>query len=289
MPSSFPGMDPYLEIPYFWSDVHHELISEVRAFLAPHLRPKYVARVEQVTFNLNDDDPAQDLYIVPDLRVVRRPHEPTAEERFGGGRGGVAVAEPVMVLRPRTHKAQHRYLEIRAVPSGEVVTVIEILSPANKRGGSAGRRRFQKKRDDVTAGDTNWLEIDLLRAGQRTPFGQTVPPHDYLVFSDRYTGRMIEEELEEPYQDRVQLLWPITVRQKLPVVAVPLRPGDPDVPLDLSAVLTSCYDRADYAADLDYAAPATDPLGPDDAGWADALLREKGLRPRVEPPAAPPL
>ena len=278
MPTPFPGMDPYLEIPGFWSDVHLNLISVVREFLTPNLRPKYVARVEQVTFNFNDDDPAQDLYIVPDVRVVRRPHERSAEERFGGGRGGVAVAEPVAVVRPRKHKARQRYLEIREVVSGNVVTVIEILSPSNKISGSAGRRRFQKKRDDVTASDTNWLEIDLLRAGQRTPFRSKVPPHDYLVYSDRYTGKTVEVDRKGPRQERVQLLWPITVRQRLPVVAVPLRPEDEDVPLDLAGVLTACYDRADYAADLDYAAPAADPLPGPDADWADALLREKRLR-----------
>ena len=276
MPSPFPGMDPYLEIPALWSDIHLNLIAEVQGELNPRLRPKYVARVEQVTFNFNDDDPAQDLYIVPDVRIIHRPHEPTATDRFGGG--AVAVAEPVKVVRPRTHKARHRYLEIREVAGGNVVTVIEILSPANKRGGAAGRRRFQKKRDDVTASDINWLEIDLLRAGQRTPFRSKVPPHDYLVYSDRYTGKTLEDERKGPRQERVQLLWPITVRQRLPVVAVPLRPEDHDVPLDLSGVLTSCYDRADYAADLDYAAPATDPLPGPDAEWADALLREKGLR-----------
>ncbi len=29
MPSPFPGMDPYLEPPHLWPDVHHALISAV--------------------------------------------------------------------------------------------------------------------------------------------------------------------------------------------------------------------------------------------------------------------
>jgi hypothetical protein len=28
MPSPFPGMDPYLEAPELWPDVHHRLISD---------------------------------------------------------------------------------------------------------------------------------------------------------------------------------------------------------------------------------------------------------------------
>jgi hypothetical protein len=46
MPSPFSGMDPYLETPEIWPDVHHEKISEIRAALNPRLTPRYVARVE---------------------------------------------------------------------------------------------------------------------------------------------------------------------------------------------------------------------------------------------------
>ncbi|MCK4452049.1 MAG: DUF4058 family protein [Anaerolineae bacterium] len=30
MPSPFPGMDPYLEYPVRWPDVHHSLITYIR-------------------------------------------------------------------------------------------------------------------------------------------------------------------------------------------------------------------------------------------------------------------
>ena len=43
MPSPFPGMDPYLENPALWPDVHHELISSIRALLNEVIRPRYVA------------------------------------------------------------------------------------------------------------------------------------------------------------------------------------------------------------------------------------------------------
>ena len=53
MPSPFPGMDPYLESPTIWPDVHHRLISEIQSTLNPRLRPQYVARVElRVYFSL---------------------------------------------------------------------------------------------------------------------------------------------------------------------------------------------------------------------------------------------
>jgi len=46
MPSPFPGMDPYLESPTLWPDVHHGLISHIQKSLNPALRPRDVARVE---------------------------------------------------------------------------------------------------------------------------------------------------------------------------------------------------------------------------------------------------
>lgn len=45
MPSPFPGVDPYLETPDIWPDVHHELISQIQGVLNSLLRPLYVARV----------------------------------------------------------------------------------------------------------------------------------------------------------------------------------------------------------------------------------------------------
>ena len=72
MPSPFPGMDPYLESPVIWPDVHHELISEIRAALNPNLRPSYVARVELRVYISDDDDPGREV-LVPDVRVEAAP------------------------------------------------------------------------------------------------------------------------------------------------------------------------------------------------------------------------
>lgn len=44
MPSPFPGMDPYLD-GHLFQDVHHALANEIRDRLAPHVAPKYVARL----------------------------------------------------------------------------------------------------------------------------------------------------------------------------------------------------------------------------------------------------
>lgn len=45
MPGPFPGMDPYLERPDLWPDVHQSLITYIRDALQPQLRPRYHARI----------------------------------------------------------------------------------------------------------------------------------------------------------------------------------------------------------------------------------------------------
>ncbi len=72
--------------------------------------------------------------------------------------------------------------------------------------------------------------------------------------------------------------WPVSLRQALPVIAVPLRGKDPDVPLDLNAVLRTAYEKAEYDATIDYRRDPVPLLSREDAAWAAKLLREHGLR-----------
>src|SRR5262249_50317893 len=72
--------------------------------------------------------------------------------------------------------------------------------------------------------------------------------------------------------------WPVSVRQALPVIGVPLRGKDPDVPLDLGAVLRTAYDNAAYDVSIDYRRDPVPPLSREDTAWAAKLLREHGMR-----------
>ena len=282
MPSPFPGMDPYLEDPDLWPDVHHGLISGVSEQLNAALRPsrRYVARVELRTFVFGPDDPAEDVYIIPDARIVERAARVAATRPFGGVALATATrtATPIDItgLLPRT--ARERYIEIRDASDRSVVTVIEIVSPSNKRVGSAGLRAFQRKRDDVGASDASWFEIDLLRHGTPTldlPGG--TPRTAYRAYTNRTTA-----------DGRRQLVWPIRLREPLPILMVPLRPAEPDVPLDLQAALDAAYDRAAYDADTDYGRPPVPPLDADDAAWAAGLLAARaGAGPAVPPASNP--
>ena len=69
--------------------------------------------------------------------------------------------------------------------------------------------------------------------------------------------------------------WPISVRQALPEIGVPLRGKDPEIALDLCGVFQRVYDRAAYDLSVDYRKTPEPPLKGDDAKWARNLLRNR--------------
>jgi hypothetical protein len=169
MHSSFPGMDPYLEAPSIWLDVHTSLMSIFREQLTPLLAPKYLAELEtQVVIDRLDDDP---------------------------------------------------------------------------------------------------IEIDLLRRYPRMPFDDPLPPAHYLV--------MVCKAGERPRSS----VWPISVRQPLPTIPIPVLSPDPPVPLELGQALRTAYERARYDLRVDYRQPPIPPLSPADTAWAEALTEPPGGRP----------
>jgi hypothetical protein len=254
-------MDPYLEDPNHWPNVHYGLIAEIQAQLNSKLRPRYVATIEIRAYVEPVDDPASELYRIPDCPVESLPRSPQPEWT------DEPVELPTMDLSDEIEEALIIIVEPR---SREVATVIEVLSPSNKVPGAQGRRSYTKKRDDVMHSPAHWVEIDLLRSGRPTfPRGRLRP--EYAVHVSRAERRP------------KGLVWPVRLRAPLPIVSIPLRGGDPDVPLDLQAVLSAVYDRGAFDLLIDYREPPTPPLAPDADAWADALLRQRGLRPGPRP------
>jgi hypothetical protein len=162
------------------------------------------------------------------------------------------------------------YIEIVDVKSGHrVITSIEVLSPANKHAGE-GQRLFVKKREDMQRAGVNMVEIDLLRGGERVlmiPRAQIPPSHrtDYQVCAWRAA------------QPGSVLLYRVPLRERLPVIAIPLRPSDPDALLDIQAVVDQCYRNGGYD-DIDYTDEPEPRLRKGDAAWANTLLKEQGQR-----------
>jgi len=265
MPSPFPGMDPYLENPVLWPGVHQGLVTYIRAALNAVLPPGYVADIGERVYIVQ---PERSVY--PDVVVLEQPLTQTG--RGSGGAATAVASDPPLVLTYEPVEIREVFVEI--LPVGEesrVVTVIEVLSYSNKTPGHEGRKLYLTKQREILESQTHLLEIDLLRTGEHTVAVSREQllkkcRWDYLVCLHRGGhGNRFE-------------VWPITIRQRLPRILVPLADGDPDVVLDLQAVFDRCYDEGAYARRIDYRRDPPIPLEGEDAEWADKLLREKGLR-----------
>jgi hypothetical protein len=166
----------------------------------------------------------------------------------------VPIDEPLVLNR----------VEIRALPEQQLVTVIEILSPANKRPGSEDQATYLQKRRTLLRAAVHLMEIDLLRGGQWPPLERPVSPASYYVTLSRWDRRPAAE------------VWPIGLEQALPALPVPLLPPDPDVALDLGDAVASVYEGAGYATQIDYRQPLPPPpLSAEDAAWVEAVLAER--------------
>jgi hypothetical protein len=262
MPSPFPGMDPYLETPDLWPDVHHGLISQIQAVLNPLVRPRYVARVELRVYISDDDDPGREA-IIPDVRIEKAKRKSNKKSR---ATAAVAVVEPLIIPFLIDDEIEEARIEVRHLETGALVTLIEVLSPTNKIRGARGRQSFMAKRQETLASDVHWVEIDLLRAGVPSVTRPPLVPSDYRIVVSR-SGKRNKARY-----------WPVSVRQPLPVIGVPLRSPDADVPLDLGGVLQAAYDRGAYDVSIDYRQEPDPPLSTADVAWADQLLRQKRVR-----------
>ena len=66
-------------------------------------------------------------------------------------------------------------------------------------------------------------------------------------------------------------LWPLRLRDRLPVIPIPLAGDDPDVTIDLQELLEAKFEAAGYEDYVDRNSPQS-PLDPDDAKWAESLI-----------------
>jgi hypothetical protein len=263
-------MDPYLEA--HWRDIHARLVIYACDALQGVLPSPLRARVEESVL-LETPQGLRDHPLFPDVRVVEYTSKRGPETRPGST---TAVAEPVLV-KTAPESVTETFLEIIDRESGNrVVTVVEFLSPANKSPGP-NREQYRRKQKEICSSDSNLVEIDLNRFGSHTlafplahlkPQGRT----GYMACVLRATRRGMAEVY-------LMALW-----QRLPVIKVPLRPEDHDVPLDLQALVEQCYRNGAYEGTINYAVDPDPPLLGAERDWAEEWLREKGLRPRKKPP-----
>jgi hypothetical protein len=255
MKSPFPGMDPYLE--EHWRDVHHRFLTYACDELQDRLPDDLRARLEERVFVEPEFGGGRGIY--PDIRIVEHPI------RDGGTAlaSDVAIAEPLIIFA-ESEPATEGFIEIIDVGSGNrVVTVIELLSDSNKQPGE-GQDLYRKKQRECLQGGANLVEIDLLRSGKRV---LAVPPA-LIPPSHRTTYQICVTRGSRPRKYEV---YRAPLAEPLPVIRVPLRSEDADVPLNLQALIDRCYHHGRYD-DIDYRAALVPPLEPAEAAWANELL-----------------
>jgi hypothetical protein len=256
MRPEFPGMDPWLEHPDVWSDLHNRLITAISDALGPQVVPRYVVRVKSRTTVLSELDV---------VLVYRRDLGVRAVDRSAPRRtGGVAVLErpridPVPVLVPIIDEIEETFLWIQELPSRKLVTVIEVLSPTNKKTEEA-RRECLKKRDSFHRSAVNFVEIDLLRAGEPMPVRDAPARGDYRILVCR------------PRKSRSADLYVFSYTTAVPDVPIPLLPEDAEPILHLNDVLHDVMNRACYDLTADYTRPLQPPLRAQDEAWAESIL-----------------
>ena len=262
-------MDPYLE--GYWESIHASVVPLISAALNETLPDDLVARPElRIVLGGEEDeesDPPSARGRKPDVRVVA----PGDEHFFtADADGGLALLAPprAVVVDVLEEETTQKYVKIREPDGGRVVTVIELLSPSNKRGD--GREQFLAKRRGFLLRGVNFVEIDLVRGGGdwREMFTERARLPRRAVATYRAVTRL------PPRTDvgRRVILMPMPLREPLPALPIPLRQGEPPVTLALQPLIDRVYHGTRSGQLIDYARPPEPPLEADDAAWFADLL-----------------
>ena len=261
----FPGMNPYLESARLWPEVHNSLVALMKSYLRRRLPFRYfVIMEERAGIGIHPPPEPAYRYIKPDLGITG-----TSRRRQPATAAAVAPPETdagaMAVLLPFRETVSEWYITISDRNSDELVTILELLSPSNKRSGE-GRIQYEDKRNSIFESSTHLVEVDLVRQGQPMP-------------AQGYDG-------DAPYRHLVSrgptrpaaALYPFGLQAPIPDVAVPLLAGDAEPKIPLNELLHNLYRDDYYANYVDYGADPEGPLSDADRVWMDGLLREKGLR-----------
>lgn len=257
MRSRFPGMDPYLE-GADWPDVHSSFAYVIKRQLVPQLTPKYFARIEK--YVVTDKDPQLNLGIVyPDMEVWQKP--PDMLQEPGTAHMTRPAFTPPTVTFPFLAEIELHIpiVELWDKDDNELITTIEILSPANKR--NPGYNKFIEKQELLHKRGVNLIEIDLIRKGKRRVKHPLAQSSHYLVTLLRAGNIHLN-------------VWAVDIKDKLPRIPVPLKAPDADVVLDLQRAFDELYEEGGYANSINYRKPPPPPaFSEEEQKWVDGILK----------------
>ncbi|MBW4630390.1 MAG: DUF4058 family protein [Iphinoe sp. HA4291-MV1] len=252
MHNLFPGMNPYLEQPDLWHQVHNRLIVAIADEITPQVAPKYRVSIEERVYSSIEDSL---LVGIADVAVSHR--NSTTETTLTASR----LVQPVKVKVPIPEQVIERFLEVKSTQTGVVVCVIEVLSPKNKRS-KEGREAYESKRQKILGSTTSLVEIDLLRGGQPMPI-QGNADTGYRILVSRGDKR--------PDAD----LYIFGLKDPIPAFGVPLRQQDPEPVVDLQRLLNEVYERARFDLAIDYSQPVKPPLSLEEVAWVTEILGQQ--------------
>jgi hypothetical protein len=303
MPIPFPGMNPYLEHPDLWPSVHQKMIAALADTLQKQLPVEYQVRLRERHYQVSGEDSlvvgspglnwgqrrreATDSY---DTRPFERQSESSqlnsepssepssdthsdthSEQGLLASLGSSPAHEfaaclrssrPISVLIPVPQKIYETYLEIINT-AGEVVTVIEALSPKKKRPGR-GRTLYERHREAIFGSPTHFVEIDLLRGWEPPSIYGPDESDDYRILISRSEQRPRAE------------LYTWNVTEPIPQILLPLS-GQDDWPFCLKSVVDQACDRTDLL--VNYQQAPLPPLRYKENIWLEAFLQKAGMRP----------
>ena len=250
MKSPFPGMDPYIELCGLWEDFHHLLIAKIGEAIADVLPRGYTVTTAVRSYIVLAEPEGKDESLAkPDVTITHPKSSKTSRQR-----GGTAVAEPegdtesVPMQSYVAEEFKESFIEIYARREERIlITCLEVLSPSNKRRGTEGWFQYERKRQALLLGKANFIEIDLLRGGDKMPMQTPWPDCPYTL--------LVSPAYRAPYCR----VWKGHFQRRLPPIPVPLLRPDPNLTLDLQPLIDGIYDRFRYEEQIDYTQSLTRP------------------------------
>lgn len=257
----FPGMNPYFQDA--WQSVHTRLITYISDALSSGLPPDLNANPE-TNVVIDDHENPRNFRLDVAVADLARPNFPPVRSFETANPTALAVADPIVF---EDEPAPQRWIEIREA-NGMLVTVIELLSPSNKRG--EGIERYRAKRNGLISSGVALVEIDLIRGGQHV----TAIDLERLSFP-RGTCHHVCVARPSAFERREVYLCPL--REPLPTIRVPLRPTDCDVPLAIQSLVDRGFEASRFWLH-DCTKPPHPPVADEDTEWVAERLRAAGLR-----------
>ncbi|MEM7062398.1 MAG: DUF4058 family protein [Cyanobacteria bacterium P01_B01_bin.77] len=255
MPVMFPGMNPYLEHPDLWPEIHPQFVSALANLLQKQVSDRYNVIIRKRVYRVSGEDSL----------VVGQPSQ---EPCSGANAPDSQQPIPTYIAVPQT--IQEDYIEIIDHKIGTTVTIVETLTPQKKRPGR-GRENYEQRCEAIFGGDTHFVEIDLLRGWE--PISAYGPSDiDYRVLVSRSNQRPKAE------------MYTWQVNAPIPPLTLPIsRPQDGEgaqasCTVDLKQALDDACAGSTFDFSINYERDPIPPLHSDANQWLATLLEQAGLR-----------